>query len=68
LDLRLLESVGMAQADDERLDPSVLAKELDRALGLIETRLEHLEARGLILSGLSEGLFFPSFAKQAVNT
>lgn len=56
LDLRLLESVGMAQADDERLDPSVLAKEFGHPFGLIETRLEHLEACGLILSGLSEGL------------
>lgn len=46
----------MAQADDERLDPSVLAKEFGHPFGLIETRLEHLEACGLILSGLSEGL------------
>lgn len=46
----------MAQADDGRLDPSGLAKEFGHPLGLIELRLEHLEARGLILSGLGEGL------------
>jgi hypothetical protein len=54
--LRLLEAAGMAHASDAVLDVAELAQEFDVAEATIRMDLGQLEALGLVLSGLDEGL------------
>jgi hypothetical protein len=54
--MRVLSIAGMQQARDEMLDTSRLATELDTSVETARSRVEELEACGLLLSGLDEGL------------
>jgi hypothetical protein len=54
--LWLLEAAGMARASEAVLDVAELALEFDLAQATIRMDLDQLEALGLVLSGLDEGL------------